>query len=124
MTPKPPLYSLPLRGWDNIRSEHLGTIAGRGSSRSRVARNAGPTRLLSMRSGVTRPLAVSQEALMLRVFAYLCGKKRADERTRIAFLLQLRVCGQSLPRAAGGCTYRSGKGFCVHCIAGPIRLGY
>jgi hypothetical protein len=48
-------------------------------------------------------------------------KRRADERTRTADLLQLRVCGQRLLSIAEVCKFRMGKGFSVPCVAHDCR---
>jgi hypothetical protein len=51
----------------------------------------------------------------------IATKKGADERTRTADLLQLRVCGQWLLGVAEACKSRIGKGFSVLCIAHYCR---
>src|SRR5829696_3543436 len=48
-------------------------------------------------------------------------KKRADERTRTADLISLRVCGQWLLSVAGVCNSRMDKGFSVPCLAHYCR---
>jgi hypothetical protein len=49
-------------------------------------------------------------------------KNRADERTRTADLISLRVRGQWLLSVAQACKSRIGKGFCVLCIAHHCRV--
>ena len=49
-------------------------------------------------------------------------KKRADERTRTADLLQLRVCGQWLLSVAGVCEFGISKGFSILSIAHCCRV--
>ena len=49
--------------------------------------------------------------------------KRADERTRTADLISSRVCGQWLPRVAGGCKFRLGKGFVFPALQALCALG-
>ncbi len=49
-------------------------------------------------------------------------KKRADERTRSAFLISLRVMIQALQGFAGGCKSRIDKGFSVPCLAHDCRV--
>src|SRR5215203_4528903 len=44
-------------------------------------------------------------------------KKRADERTRTADLISLRVIHHALQRFAGGCKTRISKGFSFLCLA-------
>jgi hypothetical protein len=55
------------------------------------------------------PTAAKPLVFALRVLGflrYLQEKKRADERTRTADLISLRVCGQGLQRLARGCKSR------------------
>ena len=65
------------------------------------------------------------------LFIGFAGKYRADERTRTAFLLQLRVCGQGLLRVAQLCKSRISKRFLFphlptvagHCVRVRVKLG-
>jgi hypothetical protein len=58
------------------------------------------------------PVATSSEALTS------CRlEERADERTRIAFLLQLRVISQALQECAGVCKCRIFRGVSFPCLA-------
>jgi hypothetical protein len=63
-----------------------------------------------------------QASLLFRVFRFLSRFRRADERTRTAFLLQLRVCGLGLLGVAGVCKSRINKRFSVPCIAHRCRV--
>src|SRR5215218_3561287 len=54
----------------------------------------------------------------LLAFVRFAGKKRADERTRTADLISLRVITQALEECAGGCKSRISKGVSVLCLAG------
>jgi hypothetical protein len=54
--------------------------------------------------------------------AYISRFKRADERTRTADLISLRVCGRTFLGVAGVCKSRIGNGFSVPSIA-LYRLG-
>jgi hypothetical protein len=49
--------------------------------------------------------------------AYLSRLERANERTRTADLLQLRVCGHTLQGCAGGCKCRIFRGVSCPCLA-------
>ena len=58
--------------------------------------------------------------------AYLWAKARADERTRTADLISLRVCGQGLLDVAEACKSRIDNGSSVPCLArycGALRPG-
>jgi hypothetical protein len=52
----------------------------------------------------------SQVSLLFRVFRFLSPLEGADERTRTADLISLRVCGQALQGCAGGCKCRIFRG--------------
>jgi hypothetical protein len=49
--------------------------------------------------------------------AYLWKKERADERTRTADLISLRVCGHALQGCAGDCKSRIFRGVSFPCLA-------
>src|SRR5829696_4232866 len=55
-------------------------------------------------------------------FLQIASRQRADERTRTAFLLQLRVCGQWLLSVAGVCEFGISKGFSILSIAHCCRV--
>jgi hypothetical protein len=63
------------------------------------------------------PVPRCEHRRVIEVLRYLQVKKRADERTRTAVLLQLRVCGQGLLRVAGVCKSRINKRSLVPSIA-------
>ena|SRR5215208_102251 len=56
-----------------------------------------------------------------RFLRVLQENQRADERTRTADLISLRVCGQGLLGVAGVCKCRINKPFLVPCIAHCCR---
>jgi hypothetical protein len=58
----------------------------------------------------------------LEFCAYLSRLGRADERTRTADLISLRVCGQGLLRVTRVCKSRIDKGFLVPSIARDCRV--
>jgi hypothetical protein len=71
---------------------------------------------------VEKPLVITIRFSLSEYPVYLSGLERADERTRTADLLQLRVIGQRLQGIAEVCKFRVGKGFCVPCIARDCRV--
>jgi hypothetical protein len=56
------------------------------------------------------------------IIGLLMRNREADERTRTAYLLQLRVCGHWLLRVAGVCKCRISKRLLVLSIAHDCRV--